>query len=408
MAEGLLYDVTLSDIREAAAALQGRVRVTPVLRFEALDDFSGARVFVKAENLQKTGSFKIRGAFNKLRQLTGEQRARGVVAASAGNHAQGVALAARWLGIRCVVVMPEGAPLTKIVAARGYGAEVVVYGDGFDQAYDKAKQLEEEQGLVFIPAFDDPAVIAGQGTLGLEMLDQVPDAEVLLVPVGGGGLISGVAVAAKAVRPGVRVIGIQPEGVPAAYHSWRKGVPVPLKTGKTIADGLAVKRPRDGTLALMRQWVDDMVLVSDDEIARAILLMLEKGKLLVEGAGAAALAAMVGSRLDLAGRNVIAVASGGNIDINFLARIIDHALVEEGRYVRVVTVVPDRPGGLHRLLGVVQAVQANVISVGHDRLQPGVPLGDTEVMLTLEARDRQHVEQILACLREEGYPVEVL
>ncbi len=404
----MLFDVTPADIREAAAALRERVHVTPVLKFEAFQGLSGAQVLVKAENLQKTGSFKIRGAYNKLRQLDEPQKAHGVVAASAGNHAQGVALAARWLGLRCVVVMPEAAPLTKIVAARGFGAEVVLHGDGFDQAYDKARELEESQGLTFIPAFDDPAVVAGQGTVGLEIMEQAPEADVLLVPVGGGGLISGVAVAAKAVHPGIRVIGVQPEGAAAAYRSWQTGSPVHLTTVRTIADGLAVKRPREGTLALMRRWVDDMVLVSEDEIARAILLFLETGKLVVEGGGAAGLAALLSGRLDLAGRTVVVLASGGNIDVNFLARIIDHALVEEGRYVRVVTMVPDRPGGLHRLLGVIQAAQANVISVGHERLQPGVPLGDTEVMLTLEARDRQHVEEVLQRLRDEGYPIRVI
>lgn len=406
--EEVVAGITADDVEEAALHVQGRVHRTPLLKFEAFQGLAGAQVYVKAENLQKTGSFKIRGAYNKLCQLAAGQKERGVVTASAGNHAQGVAVAARWLGIPCVVVMPEGAPITKVVATRSYGAEVVLYGDSYDQAYDRARDIERERGLAFIHAFDDPQVIAGQGTVGLEILEQLPDVDVLIVPVGGGGLICGVALAVKAHRPGVRVIGVQPEGAAAVYRSRQAGQVVEIAMAKTIADGLAVKRPRERTLDLMERLVDDMVLVNEDEIARAVLLFMERGKLVIEGAGAVGLAALLSGRLELPGLKTVLIASGGNIDVNLLARIIDHALVQEGRYVRVLTTVPDRPGGLHRLLGAVVAAQGNVISVGHDRLQPGVPLGETEVMLTLEARDRTHVEEILDRIRSAGYSVRVM
>lgn len=393
--------VGLEDIRAAAAALSGRVERTPVLGLGA----AGAEVVVKAENLQKTGSFKIRGAFNKLRLLDEEQKRCGVIAASAGNHAQGVALAARWLGVRCVVVMPEGAPLTKVVSARRLGADVILHGDGFDQALEEARRIEASEGLTFVHAFDDPAVIAGAGTVGLELAEQAPDADVVLVPVGGGGLISGAAIALKSSKPGIRVIGVQPEGAAALYRSRQAGRPVELGIARTIADGLAVKRPREATLRLIEAWVDDIVLVTDDEIARAILFFLERARLAVEGAGAVGLAALLSGRFPAAGKRVALLASGGNIDVNFLARLIDHALGEEGRYVRLATTVPDRPGGLHRLLGAVTAAQGNVVAVSHDRLQPGVPLGDTEITLTLETRDRQHVEEIIDRLGRDGYTV---
>lgn len=400
--------VSLETIREAAAALKGRVHTTPVLKFEPLQGAGGAaEVLVKAESLQKTGSFKIRGAYNKLRQLAPDQMARGVVAASAGNHAQGVALAARWLGIPCTVVMPEGAPLTKTVATRNHGARVVLHGDGFDQAYERAAAMAGAEGLAFIHPFDDPAVVAGQGTVGLEILEQAPEAEVLVVPVGGGGLAAGVAMAVKTQRPAVRVVGVQAEGAAAVYRSHQAGHLVETTSVRTIADGLAVKRPREGTLRLLERYLDDLVVVSDDQIARAILLYLEGAKMVVEGAGAVSLAALQAGRVEAAGRRVVLIASGGNIDVNFLARTIDHALVMEGRYVRIVTRVADRPGALHHLLGVIVAAQGNVISVGHDRLQPGVSLGETEIMLTMEARDRAHVEEILGLLRQEGYPLQV-
>lgn len=399
-----MVDLGIEEIRAAAAALSGHVERTPVLRLEGVAD---AEVLVKAENLQKTGSFKIRGAFNKLRQLDEDQKRRGVIAASAGNHAQGVALAARWLGVRCVVVMPEGASLAKVVATRRLGAEVILHGDGFDQALEEARRIQAREEMTFVHAFDDPAVIAGAGSVGLELAEQVPDADTVLVPVGGGGLISGVAVALKALRPGIRVIGVQAEGAAALYRSWQAGHLIELGTSRTIADGLAVKRPHETTYHLIQDWVDDLILVNDDEIARAILFFLERARLIVEGAGAVGLAALLAGRLPVAGKRVVLVASGGNIDVSFLARLIGHALGEEGRYIRVATTVPDRPGGLHRLLGAVMAAQGNVISVSHDRLQAGVPLGDTEITLTLETRDRQHVEEIIECLRREGYAVRV-
>lgn len=402
------YLISLEDIRDAMHLVSERVHCTPVLKFEALQLSFGSNVYVKAENLQKTGSFKIRGALNKLSRLTESEKELGVVAASAGNHAQGVALAARWLGIRCVVVMPEDAPLIKVVSARKYGAEVILYGDSFDQAYEKARQLEADHGLTFIHAFDDPLIIAGQGTVGLEILRQVPHVDRVVVPVGGGGLISGVAIAIKSIRPGVRVIGVQPEGASSVYRSLKSGDLVGLSRTRTIADGLAVKYPRERTLELVRKWVDEMVLVSEEDIARAILLYLERGRLVTEGAGAVSLAALLAGKLPTGNGHTVIVASGGNIDVNLLARVIEHALVGEGRYLRIVTTIPDKPGSLHLLLGTLVELKVNVISVGHERLQPGLPLGDTEVTLTLEARDRSHAQDILDNLRQKGYTVRVL
>ncbi len=402
------YEVTDGAIRDAARILGERVHRTPVLKFEALQGFSGGEVYVKPENLQKTGSFKIRGALYKLESLSEEQKGCGVVAASAGNHAQGVALAARWLSVPCKVVMPEDAPLVKVASTRKYGAEVILHGDSFDQAYEHANRIADDQGLSFIHAFDGPVIIAGQGTVGLEIVSQVPDVDTIIVPVGGGGLISGIAIAVKSVRPEVRVIGVQAEGASAAYRSFKKGQVVEQAHARTIADGLAIKRPRAGTLKLMKKYVDDLILVSEDDVARAILLYLERARLVTEGAGAASLAGVISGKIDLGGKKAVVVASGGNIDVNVLARVIDHALVEEGRYLRIVTTVPDRPGGLHRLLGTVYSTKANVISVVHERLQPGVALGATEVTLTLETRDRQHAEGVLDGLRDAGYQLRVL
>lgn len=386
-------DVTLASIEDARRRLGTLARETPLLFSSELSRLTGNQLYVKAENLQITGSFKIRGAGNKIIGLAPDEAARGVVAASAGNHAQGVALAARRQGIRATVFMPRGAAIRKLVATRELGADTMLVGADYDEAYQEAVRFAGETGGTFVHAFDDPQVISGQGTVGLELVEQLPDVDAVLVPVGGGGLISGIGVAVKERFPGVRLIGIQAEGAAAPYRSRR-----------TIADGLAVKQPGDAARSLMEHYVDDLVTVGESDIARAVLAMLERVRLVVEGAGSVGLAALLADRCQFAASDrVVVVASGGNIDVDLLARIIEKGLAEEGRCVRFATHLPDRPGELHRLLDVVAEREANVVSVYHDRLRPDVVIGETRVELTLEARDRRHVGEILAALEDLGY-----
>lgn len=398
--------VTLNDVREAAERIRGVAVRTPMLHVQSLDQVAGRRLFLKMENMQRTGSFKIRGAFNKISRLSDEERARGVVAASAGNHAQGVALAAARVGARAVIVMPQGAALPKVMATRGYGAEVVLHGDTYDAAYARALEIQRERGLVYVHAFNDPWIVAGQGTVGLEILEDVPDADVVVVPIGGGGLISGIALAVKSLRPETRVIGVQAEGAAAVYRSRREGRPVVLDRVRTVADGLAIKKPEELTLGLIDRYVDDIVLVSEDAIARAIMLLAERAKAVVEGAGAVALAAVLSGQVPAAERTVL-VVSGGNIDLIQLARVIDHGLAQDGRYLRVVTTLVDRPGALRDFLNVVAEAGANVIEVEHCRLRQGIALGETDIEITLETRNAEHAAETLRQLRAAGYAVSV-
>ncbi|WP_203530660.1 threonine ammonia-lyase [Thermaerobacter sp. PB12/4term] len=404
---GIAPTVDLAAIQEAARTIAGFVHRTPLLGSAAFSELAGADVFLKLENLQKTGSFKVRGAFNRLSRLDAAARARGVICASAGNHAQGVALAGSRLGIPVTVVMPETAPTTKVVATRGYGAEVILHGEGYDGAYDLACRLAEERGLTFIHAFDDPLVVAGQGTVGLEILEDLPDVDTVVVPVGGGGLIAGIAIALKARRPGVRVVGVQPQEAPALARAYVTGRLEPVERARTIADGLAVKTPREMTFRLIRRYVDGMVTVSEEEIARAILLLLERAKLVVEGAGAAALAALLSGKIPEAGR-VAVVVSGGNIDVNLLARIIERGLLEDGRLIRIRTLVADRPGSLQALLKVIADQGGNILAVYHDRLRHEVALGEAEVELIIETRDTAHVDAIRRALADHGYTLQGL
>ena len=394
--------VDLAAIRAAAATIAGFVHHTPLLSSAAFSELAGADVFLKLENLQKTGSFKVRGAFNRLSHLDPAARRQGVICASAGNHAQGVAMAGARLGIPVTVVMPETAPTTKVVATRGYGAEVVLHGQGYDQAYERALEIAAQRGLTFVHAFDDPWVVAGQGTVGLEILADLPDVDTVVVPVGGGGLIAGIAIALKEQRPGVRVVGVQAEGAPALARSFATGRLEAVERARTIADGLAVKKPRELTFRLIQRYVDAMVTVTEEEIARAILLLLERAKLVAEGAGAAALAALLHHKVEQPGR-VAVVVSGGNIDVNLLARIIERGLLEDGRLIRIQTLVADRPGALQALLKVIADEGGNILAVYHDRLRHEVALGETEVELIIETRDAAHVDQIRAALRRHGY-----
>jgi threonine dehydratase len=398
--------IEAADIHAARGRLAGTIYETPCPYSETLSALTGARVFVKLENLQMTGSFKERGAANLLLQLSPDERRRGVVAASAGNHGLAVAFHAARLGVSAVIVMPEWAPLAKVTAARRRGAEVVLHGDNFDEAYARAREIEAARDLVFVHPFDDPRVIAGQGTIGLELLEQVPGLDAVLVPVGGGGLLGGVALAVKTERPAVQVIGVQAQEVPGMASALAAGTRVTVPAATTIADGIAVRRVGEHTFDLARRHADRVVTVAEEEIANAILLLLEIEKTVVEGAGAVPLAALANRRVALEGRTVALVISGGNIDVNVIARIIERGLVKDGRLVRLRVRLRDRPGALARLTALVAEARANVLRIEHDRAFSRAPVGDTEVELTLETSGPPQIEAIKRHLAEAGYAVE--
>lgn len=402
--------VSLTDIQQAQEILRkNQIPPTPLLfspSISALRD--GLPIYLKAENLNRAGSFKVRGAFYKIASLTPEEAQRGVIAASAGNHAQGVAMAAKALGIRAIICMPEGAPLTKVAATKNYGAEVVLHGQTYDDAYQKALELQAEHNYTYVHAFDDPHTIAGQGTIGLEILAELPDVKNVIVPIGGGGMISGIALALKALKPDVRVIGVQAAGAPAMYISKQSGALTNTEFVRTIADGIAIKRPGKLTWEIIKQYVDEIVVVDEEEIAESILVLLERAKLMIEGGGAVGLAAVLNQKVaNLEGPTCI-VLSGGNIDVNILSRIIERGLVKAGRYVRMTTFVPDRPGGLQKLLASVASLGANVIEIHHQRWLAKSTIGEVEIDLSLETRDPEHVQELLSGLREQGYEVQLL
>jgi threonine dehydratase len=394
--------VTLESIHEAQARLAGVALRTPLSSSTTFSRMTGAQVFLKCENLQRTGSFKIRGAYNKLAQLSPAERRKGVVAASAGNHAQGAALAARELGLKATVFMPESTPLAKVAATEGYGAAVRLEGQSYDQACQAALQHRARSHSVFIHAFDDEAVIAGQGTIALEILDELPNVEAIVVPVGGGGLIAGIAAAAKALKPDVRVYGVQAALADAVRARLSGAITTPAPERSTIADGIAVREPGAVTLPLIRELVDEVVAVEEEEISHAIVLLLERAKLVVEGAGAVGLAALLSGRLQLAGQTAAVVLSGGNIDINLMARVIEHGLATSGRYLIFETWLPDKPGELLKVLQILRDERVNILSVEHRR---PASFPEVEVMLTVETRDAAQGERLLARLRVLGYRV---
>lgn len=394
----------LSDVREAAALLAGITRVTPVETSRWLSDAVGAPVFLKAENLQRTGSFKSRGAYVRLARLNADERDRGVVAASAGNHAQGVALASQLLGIKATVFMPEGAPTPKEHATRGYGAEVVLQGADFQEALANAQAFAAETGAVFIHPFDHEDVILGQATVGLEILEQVPNVKTVLVPTGGGGLLAGIAMAIKQTRPDVRVVGVQAAGAASFPASLNAGQPRTLPNTQTMADGIAVARPGDLTLPLVEDYVDDIVTVSEESISHALLLTLERAKLLVEPAGAVGVAALLDEPTAFEGP-VVVVLSGGNIDPRLLAKVIRHGLAAGGRYLGLDITIPDAPGALARLLQVVGEASGNILDVSHVRTNPLLLIDEVEVHLQLETRGEGHAKAVLDAIRAEGYRV---
>ena len=390
---------TLREIEAAAGRLEGIAQRTPIHFTETFSRLAGRQVLLKAENLQRTGAFKIRGAFAKLASLDERERAAGVVAASAGNHGQAVAWAAREVGVAATVFMPLDAPMAKMDATRNYGARVELAGEGFDESLAAARAHVEETGAAFVHAFDDEQVIAGQGTIGLELAEQLPDDATVVVPVGGGGLAAGVAIALAELRPRMRVVGVQ-----AATCAPLAGDAPP---GYTIADGIAVKRPGELTSEILRERLEGIVTASDDEISEAIVLLMERAKLVVEGAGAVGLAALLAGRVD-GGGPVGVILSGGNIDPSLLITVMRHGLTRAGRYLVVRSRVPDRPGELLKLLGLVAQERVNVVSVEHHREGLAIEIGETEVELTLATRDEEHCATLLESMRRWGYPVERL
>ena len=395
--------VTLGMILEARERLKGVAQRTGMVQFKALSDES-SQVYLKTEDLQNTGSFKVRGAYIKIASLSAEERACGVIASSAGNHAQGVALAAKAFGVPATIVMPAGAPLSKVKATRELGANVVLHGTVYDDAYDEACRLQKETGATFIHPFDDPMVIAGQGTIGLEIMDDLPDVNTIVVPIGGGGLASGVAAAVKMLHPQVRVIGVQAAGAAGMKASLDAGHIVELPSAKTIADGIAVKRPGENTFELCRQYLDQVVTVDDDEIAQAILFLMERGKMVAEGAGAAPVAAILNRKFDVTGK-VAAVISGGNIDVTMLSRIIEKGLLRAGRVSKLRIILQDRPGQLEQVSRIIGGNGANVMAIHHDRTDVDLDIRDAILEITMETQDREHAQRIIAALREAGFNV---
>ncbi|NYG56783.1 threonine ammonia-lyase [Nocardioides perillae] len=397
-------EVSLDDVLAAREELAGVAIATPMEESRWLSALAGGPVRLKCENLQRTGSFKIRGAYLRMSRLSDEEKARGVVAASAGNHAQGVALAAQLLGLRATVFMPEGAPIPKERATRGYGAEVVFHGRWIDEALEAARDFSERTGAVLIHPFDHADVVAGQGTAGLEVLEQAPDVQTVLVPTGGGGLVAGMAVAIKALRPDVHVVGVQAEGAAAWPASLAGGAPQALTSMKTMADGIAVGRPGDVPFRAALRCVDEVVTVSEESLSRALLSLVERAKMVVEPAGAAAVAALL-DEPHRWGTPAVAVLSGGNVDPLLLGKVIRHGMAADGRYLFLRVRIPDLPGGLAGLLGTLAESGANVMDVAHERISPVLHLDEVEVRIQLETRGSAHAEAVTTRLRERGYRV---
>lgn len=393
--------LTLDKVYHAKFILKGNARKTDLIAAPRL--CGDSELYLKTENLQVTGSFKLRGAFYKISQLSAEERAKGVIACSAGNHAQGVALAATQMGIKSVVCMPDGAPLMKVESTKRLGAEVELVRGTYDDAHDRAVELQKETGMTFIHPYDDELVIAGQGTIGLEILDQLPDVEAVVVPVGGGGLISGVAFAIKSLRPDVKIYGVQAAGAASMVNAFRDHTYETLERVDTFADGIAVKTPGETTFQMVEQYVDDVVTVSEDEIAAAILSLMENQKLVAEGAGATPVAAAIFGKLPIQGKKTVCLVSGGNIDVNILSRVITRGMIMSGRKANLMIALEDKPGQLTRVSEIISAHGANVVSVQYDLADPNMTITSCFLKLGLETRDREQIEEIKQTLTKEGF-----
>ena len=396
-------ELTLNEIYRASHVLKSTIRPTHLIAAPSVSP--ECEVFIKPENLQVTGSFKVRGASYMISQLSDEEKARGVIASSAGNHAQGVALAAASNGIKSIICLPAGAPISKVEATRSYGAEICLVPGVYDDAYSKAMQLCEERGMTFVHPFNDPMVIAGQGTIGLEILDELPDIDAIIVPVGGGGLVSGIAYAAKQLKPSIKIYGVQAEGAASMVRSLDDGHVERLKSVSTIADGIAVKEPGDLTYRLCKEYVDKIITVSDDEVCAAILLLLEKHKLIAEGAGAVSVAAAMFGNLPLKGMKVACVVSGGNVDVTFLNRIINRGLQMNGRKCTLAIELMDRPGQLVVVSKIISNLGANVTAVLHERNNTNINVSACVLRISMETRDKDHVLQIKEALKAEGFNI---
>lgn len=395
--------LTLDRVYHASYLLKNVVRCTDLIRAPLIN--SDAEVYLKTENLQITGSFKVRGAYYKISQLTEEERAKGVIACSAGNHAQGVALAATKNGIRSLICLPDGAPISKVEAAKRYGADICLVKGVYDDAYNRAVELQKESGATFIHPFDDEMVIAGQGTIGLELLEQLPEMDAVIVPVGGGGLISGIAFAIKSLNPNIKVYGVQAAGAPSMYNSVHHHHKESLKQVSTIADGIAVKTPGELTYELCEKYVDAIVTVTDDEISTAILALIEQQKLIAEGAGAVAVAAAMFNKVDIAGKKVVCLVSGGNIDVTILSRVITRGLLKAGRSADLTIALQDKPGQLKDVSRIIADLGGNVTEIHHSRANEGMDINGCFLRIVMETRDWDHVQQIKDALTQEGFQI---
>ena len=395
--------ITLADVQAALERIRPSIYLSPCTLSATFSHLTGNSIYLKLDNLQRTGAFKERGALNKLLTMSAQERDQGVIAASAGNHAQGLAYHAGRRGIKAQICMPLTTPLIKVSATKSYGAEVILHGSNYDEACEEAVRRGQQQHLTFVHPFDDDAVIAGQGTLGLEMLQQHPAIEAVVVPIGGGGLIGGIACAIKETNPKIQIIGVQTARLPSMKAAVAAGQPVTLPAAATVADGIAVRRAGDRTLPLVQKYVDDIVTVDEEEIANAVLLLLEREKTMAEGAGAAAIAALINRKIHMAGKKIAVLVCGGNMDVTLLSRIIERGLVKDGRLVRLRVHLPDYPGALHRLTGILADHRANIVETSYDRAYYGVNLGETAIDITMETRGPDQIAELLSALVAAGY-----
>jgi threonine dehydratase len=400
--------VSLNDIVTAHEKMAGIVHKTPLDYSLTFSEYSDNDIYLKLENLQKTGSFKVRGSYNKMISLRKEELKNGVVAASAGNHAQGVAYASTMLGIPSTIIMPAGAPLSKVQATKEYGANVELKGAVFDEALAYALDLKDQSGAAFVHAFDDEAIIAGQGTVGLEIMEQISEVDAIVCPVGGGGLIAGLAAAVKEKNPSVQVYGVEAAACPSMAKSLLEMEPITVDASPTMADGIAVKRPGQHTFPLVQRYVDDMLSVDETEIARTMLMLLERNKLLVEGSGAVSLAALLNQKLPIKNKKVVAVISGGNVDVSFISRIIERGMVEAGRFMRFNTILKDKPGNLEKVLQVVTEHQGNILDISFSHMGDKIYPSYAQLSISVETRDRHHIEEIFKALQKKGFKAELI
>ena len=396
---------TIRDIEAAGKRFEGVIHPSPFIRTSYFSRLYGSEIFLKLENLQETGSFKVRGAYNRLYLLSPEEKEKGVIAASAGNHAQGVAWASTRLGIQSTIVMPEDVSLRKLLAVKEYGGEVILFGHHYGEAYDHAREISRKTGQILIPGFDDPHVIAGQGTIGLEMSDTLGDDVAIVASIGGGGLISGIAMAAKTLHPRIRIVGVQTKSCPSTIRSLEQKRPVQVEMRPTLADGIAVSRPGDLNFSIIQKYVDEVVAVGEEEIAGAILNLLEKGNIIAEGAGAAPLAAFMEGLIHTKAKRYILVISGGNIETNTIDRILQRGSLKMGRLIRIEVNILDAPGSLWNLLGIIAKAKANILQIFHNRLDLENPIQVSRVVLNLETRGHDHGQEVMDQLKEAGYDV---